>query len=105
VKLLDLAGARIEPPEELRCVLYQMLPLESPDTSWVASSRRGSSYSVITTLVWRPCGRGRVTKDGSFEPGPRTVANHFTSRAVSSSGKRLLSLTLMSGEPAPWVMR
>src|SRR5262249_355985 len=35
----------------VRWLEYQMLPLESPATSWVASSTCGSSYSVTTTLV------------------------------------------------------
>jgi hypothetical protein len=59
----------------------------------------------MMTLVWRPCGRGNVTNGGSLESGPRTVASHFTNFAVSSSLKRPRGFMLISGEPAPFVMR
>ena len=39
---------------------YQTLPSRSTMTSCASAFRRGRSYSVITTLVERPLGRGRV---------------------------------------------
>src|ERR1700676_4061119 len=87
------------PTYELRWVEYQILPLASPLTSWVAISSRGNSYLGITPRVGRPCGRGSVTKGGSLESGPRTVASQCTSLASSSGENRPRALTLTSGDP------
>src|ERR1043166_8257930 len=58
------------PMNGVRWLEYQMMPLESPDTSCVASSVCGSSYSVTTTLVAGPRARGNACICGNCESRP-----------------------------------
>ena len=95
--------------QELRWGLYQMLPLESPDTSCVASSRRGNSYSVITTRVWRPCGRGKVMKGGSYLCAPNYCRRYRPAARMAQPmdtstchlGLRLIQRTSQQPAPSP----
>src|SRR5262249_61991374 len=86
------------PMNDERCGEYQRYPFESPQISWVASSSRGSSYSVMIARVARPCGRGRVTNGGALDSGPRTRASHFTNCASAAALKRPCGPTSLRGD-------
>ena len=91
------------PMNGVRWLEYQMLPLESPDTSWAASSTRGSSYSVTMTLsrCHAAADRPEAGEAGTRAAHPRQpIDDHFLLERSPRAAARLIS-----GEPAWCSMR
>src|SRR5207247_8942236 len=65
----------------------------------------GSSYSVTTTLVDSPRGRGKTRNGASCDSGPRTLVSHLTSSVYSGSGSDIARLRTAIAVPLKCIMR
>src|SRR3990172_4084260 len=82
-----------------------MLPWLSIAASFRARSCWGNSYSVTTTLVDWPRGRGKTRRGASCESGPRTRESHLTSKVYSGSGSDIARLRTAIAVPLKCIMR